>query len=1117
MIHGRNILIYEGDVVIAAAKSCTINNNAEAVENSSPASGTARSYTVGRTGWEISISTLVLSMKDHLLQTGHSYTLTWKERDSDTDTMTGTAICTTAQVDAAVGNLAQGSFQFLGSDSNGTVVPEPTPTPSGYVTEQDVRNIINQYGFTTEQFVENYSGIAGGTITIGDASITPVSSVAMSSNALGLTVSGSPITSAGTFTLAYATGYEGFTTALKNKIDEIYSWFEVDTNGDIKTKDTAGGHVRGFYTESFVSALGVNSQGGGGGVDLSAVWQSLKTNTDSFANEKININHIPNIGWSKIDSKPTTLSGYGITDAYSSTESRTANTVLAAPNGSNGAATFRALVAADIPTLTISKISDIGSASVNYATSSGSATTATTASKLSVVSKTAWGRTYWTSGGVPQDVSGNLDSVGNITSTNYTLVTSTTNPYIKLLHTYNSTDYNYYIQGYQGTMWLGTDSKPAKIDENGKLQIVGGLSLLTTKKIYFGDNEHYLELDSTGFHFSHGVYSDGFVSALGANSQGGGGGGTVTGIIVGSGSPILPDGNGNVTIPAYPSLSGYLPLSGGTMTGTLRVNSITASNEQGLLVYHPTSGWNGISSTQWGVGSSDSQGVIRSSSADLIHYKGGTNYTILDTSNYSSYALPLGGGTMSGNITFDAVNKGIYLTDGTNTFAGIIQNAENLWIGAQSSTATYHSGNTYISAGTGSALINRFVSGSSGTRGSYYILDSGNYSSYALPLSGGTMTGNINLTTGIGITADTSGQGLLVYHPTSGWGGISSTQWGVGSTESQGVIRSDNSNLIHYKGGTNYTICDGNNTYVSSGTGYINGSTITTISGNAGTATTLATSRTLWGQSFNGSANISGNLSDVGNITSDYYTLNNTSSNPYLKLVHSYNSTNYNYYIQAYNGLLYLGAGSANSMAISSVGAVSLVGHLRLSGAQASSSTGNTTQIIFRTSAGVEQVAISSNSSALIVNPTSSTTTKQIVLGVGSVASTFGNSITCNGEVTASSDGRKKNIISNTKFNVKDIAAARSVLFEWNDGRDDDMEKKIHGGSIAQDWLGKADSFLMMDKDGFYSINYGALALCSAITIARETIKHGNEIERLKKEVVKLCERVAELEERRVA
>jgi len=43
------------------------------------------------------------------------------------------------------------------------------------------------------------------------------------------------------------------------------------------------------------------------------------------------------------------------------TTSRTQNTFLAAPNGSNGAATFRSMVAADVPSLAHTKISDFDS------------------------------------------------------------------------------------------------------------------------------------------------------------------------------------------------------------------------------------------------------------------------------------------------------------------------------------------------------------------------------------------------------------------------------------------------------------------------------------------------------------------------------------------------------------------------------------------------------------------------------------------------------------------------------------------------------------------------------------------------------------------------------------
>ena len=54
------------------------------------------------------------------------------------------------------------------------------------------------------------------------------------------------------------------------------------------------------------------------------------------------------------------ISGFGA-HVYDATISRTANTVLAAPNGKAGSASFRALVAADIPSITKSKITDFPS------------------------------------------------------------------------------------------------------------------------------------------------------------------------------------------------------------------------------------------------------------------------------------------------------------------------------------------------------------------------------------------------------------------------------------------------------------------------------------------------------------------------------------------------------------------------------------------------------------------------------------------------------------------------------------------------------------------------------------------------------------------------------------
>ena len=72
---------------------------------------------------------------------------------------------------------------------------------------------------------------------------------------------------------------------------------------------------------------------------------------------------------------------------------------------------------------------------------------ATSASKLTTVSKTAWGQTFWTSGGVPDSISGNMTNVGDISfsatgkkiggflyfdTTNYRLGVGVSNPTYRL-------------------------------------------------------------------------------------------------------------------------------------------------------------------------------------------------------------------------------------------------------------------------------------------------------------------------------------------------------------------------------------------------------------------------------------------------------------------------------------------------------------------------------------------------------------------------------------------------------------------------------------------------------------------------------------------------------------
>ena len=84
----------------------------------------------------------------------------------------------------------------------------------------------------------------------------------------------------------------------------------------------------GFWTEQYLSALGLNSQGGGGGGatsldDLVNVaiasptdGQVLKYNAQTHKWVNGNDEGVTSVLWSNILNKPTTIGGYGITDAY---------------------------------------------------------------------------------------------------------------------------------------------------------------------------------------------------------------------------------------------------------------------------------------------------------------------------------------------------------------------------------------------------------------------------------------------------------------------------------------------------------------------------------------------------------------------------------------------------------------------------------------------------------------------------------------------------------------------------------------------------------------------------------------------------------------------------------
>ena len=106
-----------------------------------------------------------------------------------------------------------------------------------------------------------------------------------------------------------------------------------------------------------------------------------------------------------------------------------------------------------------------------------------------------------------------------------------------------------------------------------------------------------------------------------------------------------------------------------------------------------------------------------------------------------------------------------------------------------------------------------------------------------------------------------------------------------------------------------------------------------------------------------------------------------------------------------------------------------------------------------------------------------------------------------------SSDLRLKEVLSNVRMRLSDIAKAPAIRFAWKNGAGIDV------GSSAQYWRNVLPD-AVKERNGFYEMAYGNIALVSAILIAREVETHEQRIKRLENENKRLQKRIKELERR---
>ena len=117
-IQGNNIIVLMNGQAIAGTKSDELSVDSETIEIASATDQAWTHYISGRKSWSLTVGWLVLANTDvrKVLLAGSVVTIKIKGRgDTDANGLQGSAIISKAKITAIRGNLATGSFAFVGN------------------------------------------------------------------------------------------------------------------------------------------------------------------------------------------------------------------------------------------------------------------------------------------------------------------------------------------------------------------------------------------------------------------------------------------------------------------------------------------------------------------------------------------------------------------------------------------------------------------------------------------------------------------------------------------------------------------------------------------------------------------------------------------------------------------------------------------------------------------------------------------------------------------------------------------------------------------------------------------------------------------------------------------
>ena len=275
---------------------------------------------------------------------------------------------------------------------------------------------------------------------------------------------------------------------------------------------------------------------------------------------------------------------------------------------------------------------------------------------------------------------------------------------------------------------------------------------------------------------------------------------------------------------------------------------------------------------------------------------------------------------------------------------------------------------------------------------------------------------------------------------------------------------------------------------------------------SSGSATKLSTARTIWGQSFDGTANVSGALSGATTITasSDITTngdlngnggivkIERRSGEPQLRF-HTPGVAWGNIRLGSSGQFYFYKAYESSAYASLNTGSIGVHGYIAISNGQRIHQTEESESILY--------IGSSNNYGWVRIQDMCSQdgNAGDDYWSIRTSGAAVFTSVYSKTYVTALSDARHKTIINPTDLQVEQIAKMPAVVYRWNDGRKDN---DLHVGSIAQDWQRILPEVVLKanDKEGTLSMQYGVAALVSSIITARKVVDHERRIAELERE-----------------